>query len=275
MKSKHNLPIKVISIVVLCFFSWGVFDIACAEIYMSISGTVKDAVTGEGIVGVEVIAMQENLPPEKSHFATTDSNGNFIIRFVPPGMYDLYTYLSSEYVTTYSSMKITVVKGRNIERLNILLHKAGSVSGKVFQNDGITPVKGATVGAYTSNDNIVFGTTNDNGEYMISGLKETSSCTVVILPDGYAGIFKEDIPVTQQQITQGVNFILDPDLSTGINGTVRALNDSNIANALILFYGEKGGGKAVTDSSGRFSLLGLAPGNYTAKVIVPDYQVLE
>lgn len=65
------------------------------------------------------------------------------------------------------------------------------------------------------------------------------------------------------------------DLTTGVIGSVKASDGSGTANATIYIYGDKGGGKATTDASGNFFLLGLASGTYTAKVIAPNFKVLE
>jgi len=284
MNLKQNGTIKIISVIVLCFFTWsfiGASDIAHAELYMSISGTVKDAATGKGIAGVQVLAVKGPTPlevsllVEESYYANTDNDGNFTIKAVPPGTYNLFINSLSAYVRSNKPFPLTVNMGKNIVGLDIRLDKAGSVSGRVFQKDGVTPIKGATVAAYTSEEDLSFGETNGTGDYVITGLKETDSCTIVVLPDGYGGMYKENIHVSREQTTTAIDFVFNPDLSTGINGTVTDQNGSAVPNAIIVFYGKTGGGKTVTDSAGKFSAMGLTPETYTAKVIASGYEVLE
>lgn len=252
-------------------------SLAYAELYMSISGYVKDADTGNGIAGVQVVATKETEPKE-IHSTTTDSSGGFVLKYVPSGTYDLYIDSPSSYVTyvtNNNSNKITVDMGRNVVGLSIRLEKGGSISGKIYQQDGVTPVKGALVVASTAEDNVVFETTNNNGEYVISRLKETSSCKVVVLPDGYGGLYKKDVSVLRGQRTAGVDFILNSDLSTGVTGSITDPAGTGIANATVLVFGSNGGGKATTDSSGKFSILGLAAGTYNAFAMVQAHEALE
>lgn len=245
-----------------------------AELYMSISGAVIDAETQFGIAGVEILAIKENAPPEEARTVTTGKNGIFILRSIPAGKYEFYIKQIPNYAVNRKPFTVILDKGKNVVDLSIELIKSGSISGFVYNHDG-TPVKNAIVGAYTPEGNVIFGSSDENGKYLISNIKETNMATIAVLPDGYSGVFKENISVRKGQQTQGINFIIDPDLSTGITGVVKGTDGSLISNAIILLYGEKGGGHTITDSSGKFTIFGLVPSNYTAKIVASGFQISE
>jgi hypothetical protein len=126
--------------------------------------------------------------------------------------------------------------------------------------------------AFTSEDNIDFSTTNDMGEYIITRVRKTDTCKVLILPDRFAGVVRENISVLPGQITKNVNFVLKPDLTTGVTGAIADPAGTAIANAKVFVSGVNGSGKATTDSSGRFTILGLASGTYDVAVMAQDYK---
>ena len=146
---RYRPAIRIISLTVLLFFCWSFIvasDVAHAELYMSISGTVKEAVAGKGIAGVQVLAVKEPTPLEvsllvkESYYASTDNNGNFTIEAIPPGTYNLFINSPPAYVRSNKPFSLTVTMGKNIVGIDIRLNKAGSVSGRVFQKDGVTPI---------------------------------------------------------------------------------------------------------------------------------------
>lgn len=262
--------------VLLCFLILTIFSTkaAYAELYMSISGIVKDTDINKGVEGAEVVVVQKGISVSKYYSAITNREGNFIVKSVPSGTYDFYVYPTNDYVITDFPVEIAVKKGKNIVGLDINLKRAGSLTGMVYQRENNVPLQGALVFAYTPEDNVVFGFTDSNGRYTLPGLKSTSAGTVAVLPDGYAGIKNENVSIMPGQVTQITDIVVGSNTSNSIKGTVYAPDGSKIPSAQILFYNEQYIAKATTDASGNFSIAGLNPGIYTASVIAQKYGLL-
>lgn len=135
MISVHTGSRKSVPIFVILLSLFILNNSAYAELYMSISGTVRDVDSAAGLSGAQVTAIMES-DSQKSYSATSDNNGNFVLKFVPSGAYDLFIDSPSKYVMCNKPYKVTVEKGKNIVGLDIRLERGGSISGKVFQSDG-------------------------------------------------------------------------------------------------------------------------------------------
>lgn len=155
---------KFAGVVVFFFVALLLFEnIVFAEIYMSVSGTVKDADTADKIAGADVIILQEHILSGAFQSGVTDTQGNFVLGSLPPGEYNLYVFPPDSYVVDTAPRTLTMRSGKNIVGVEIRVEKAGSVSGTAFKDNGTTPLRNASVVAYTSDNNTVFGRTNDAG----------------------------------------------------------------------------------------------------------------
>ncbi len=74
-----------------------------------IAGTVKDALTGEPLIGVNIILVGTN------YGAATDIDGNYYIINIPPGLYDMKASMIGFASKTIQNIKVSVDQTTNID----------------------------------------------------------------------------------------------------------------------------------------------------------------
>ncbi|KYC45153.1 MAG: Translocon-associated protein beta (TRAPB) [Candidatus Methanofastidiosum methylothiophilum] len=147
-----------------------------------ISGKVKDynatnPSNSPGIASAIVDAYKAsdtNACPTIKGMATTDVNGAYYIYPLEHGMYRIRAYApgyKSEY--PFSLIANTCSTSCSPDYNFTLKDTNGSVIGKVFQPDGITPIGGATVRAYyPGTENVLASsTTSSEGNYTLSNVE--------------------------------------------------------------------------------------------------------
>jgi hypothetical protein len=144
-----------------------------------LSGRVTDAATGEGIAGATVKALLLE-DTETGPQAITDPNGNYTFFDLPSGDYTVRvtaSYYAREYFDNVvpsrkaSVIHLPVSDGTLVVDFN--LTESGSISGAVYESDGITPVAGAEVVAKPSGyefDDGFHAVTDSEGSYKIEGV---------------------------------------------------------------------------------------------------------
>jgi protocatechuate 3,4-dioxygenase beta subunit len=113
----------------------------------SISGTVKDAVTGAPLTGVVVMTVPSSQPPNGTKVnrvnATTDAEGSFRLSGLPPGRYRLLVRSADRFGPTASRI-VTLRGNEHLASIHIALRPHGAISGKVL-DDNKEPLPGTTV----------------------------------------------------------------------------------------------------------------------------------
>ena len=153
---------------------------------VSISGRVTDNVTGSGVNGASIsVALHSSLAPgmQRMYYdgATTNATGHYTITTLPPG----YTFgvqarasgkATEWWQDTYNVYEADSVAG-GATNINFSLETGGTISGYVYEQDGSTPIVGATVStaewsSLTSGQRISYdgATTTTDGAYTISSL---------------------------------------------------------------------------------------------------------
>jgi hypothetical protein len=104
----------------------------------TVSGNVK--IKGKAAPGI-VVALRKseaNNPYEPIYKAKTDEEGNYQIRSVPPGSYDVYPSAPAYVAETSNerSKQIVLGEGENVSDLNFSLVRGGVITGKVTDADG-------------------------------------------------------------------------------------------------------------------------------------------
>ncbi len=154
-----------------------------ATIYGSISGKVIDEVTNQGIKGVKIGLWC----PNRRHMCAetiTDKNGNFRFDMLKPGNYKLKIYPEPPYAYKDKFDEINLEKGEIIVNFIKVLNYGGAIAGTVYDGDGITPLEGMRVSAYSG---ISWATswTDNQGHYRIEKLLPDNNYKVEIEQDGY------------------------------------------------------------------------------------------
>lgn len=258
-------------------------------IYMSVCGKVINIKTGSGIPGVEVEIsnIDDNVDDEGDPYSgTSDNDGNFCIKYVPAGIYEiceytLYSTCPQEFIIESMRTEIKVPTGRNIIKLNIYLTEGGSIKGRIFSEDGITPMNKASVSISDwrlegKNQGVI---TNINGEFNLQGLME-GSIYVLARVNGYATELRT-AQVTLGEVLENVDFILGRGEVTLKGRILSTLNHQSIKGAVIgIFSDSKGNrgssGMDFSNENGFYNMKGLRePGIFTVESGHKDYKILK
>lgn len=205
--------------------------------------------------------------------AFTSDDGSFVLQHVTPGVYQVVAVAPDH--ARGRAGGITVENGKTVEGVEVALPPAARLTGRITGPDG-SALSGAEVREYNAQAPPIGplmpgdtgAVTDSEGEYSISTLEEGEK-TFTIARRGY---------VTEQRTVRlsGRDNRLDVQLSTGmrVTGVVVTMSGSPVADADVratsgAAAGTSRGGR--TDSSGTFSIDGLAPGRYNFLVVKQGY----
>ena len=134
-----------------------------------VAGTMSGAVTrvtgGTAISGATVHAV---LAGVIRGTATTASDGTYSISGLDPGTYDVRIYATG--FSTELRQGIVVTSTSNTT-MNVSMYQPGSVSGRVTQPDGLTPIAGAAITVYDGPMQKGSASTNATGDYTVNTLR--------------------------------------------------------------------------------------------------------
>ena len=223
--------------------------------------------------------------------ANTDGNGYYAL-VVPPGLYRVracgscsgLTYVSEFYNDTYdynAAAEVPVTASSDTPNIDFVLELAGTITGRVYQEDAVTPIPNVHVYAtdYHSNAWIDGTNTSGNGSYRLvlpGGTYRLRTCAYACSGLPYVDEYYNDtydysdatpVPVTVANDTPDVNFIL------GVGGTIsghvyKEDGVTPLPNATICAEDYDSGTKMGCSSSngqGNYSLL-LPTGTYRVRV---------
>lgn len=224
---------------------------------------------------------------------SVDATGKYDIGGVPAGLYrirfSIIPYLSCEipYATEYFNNQSTledaevlaVGVGEFVMGIDAVLTVQGSVSGHVYQADGVTPLANAWVHAMDGDFEFVAGANSDTGGgYRIS--LPTGTYYLAVESPGYGGVYyggyddphATPVTVTAPNGTPRVDFRLEPEAT--ISGHVHASDGTAPLVGITVDIWPKDGGqirRAVTDGGGAYTAHGLSSGLYVAKAYANGY----
>ena len=199
------------------------------------------------------------------------------------------THLRDEWYTPIGSTiyadkatPLTIIQGQLINQVNFQLNPAGSLSGRVFQQGGVTPIPGAWVYALDNAFQYIAGAnTQADGSYRIRSLP-TGSYHIAVQAGGFGGVYYPNgyddtgstkVLVTAPGETPDINFNLSPEAT--LTGTVLQSNGTTpIAGALIEVWPSLGGQIHQTHSAadGSFTVYGLSSGQYVAMAAANGFE---
>jgi protocatechuate 3,4-dioxygenase beta subunit len=241
---------------------------------------------------------------------STDSTGHFRIESVPPGQY-LVSILRDGYVPLKMKQTerfITVAAAQDLSGLVYRMESAGFITGKIVDADG-DPVAGVAVQAMpkgkpqAGNDSMVtafaflgglgavpgLGTTNDLGEFRISGLRPGQYIvvarptenlgpapsasdkghpreSVLYAPTYYPGALDQK-QASPLQVLPGsaasANFTLLTSRAYRVSGTIAGVNQGG---TIMLISGNGRPPQQSLREGGKFDFPSLPPGTYTVQI---------
>ncbi len=161
----------------------------------------------------------------------------------------------------------------------------GSISGKVTELDGITPIPGATVKAVIVADeqgrpvvlppgipSTYTTTTKPDGTYRIEGIPNATYDVTASAPR-HTSVTKTGIVVRPGLETTGVDFALPGEPGTIAGQVVDAQTNQGIAGALVeVISAGTTIASATTDPQGNFTIPEVPVGTYTVQASAPGYK---
>ncbi|NOV00234.1 carboxypeptidase-like regulatory domain-containing protein [Paenibacillus planticolens] len=231
-----------------------------------ITGNIKDE-SGAPISGVYVSGYNEQT---QSGFSSqpSDVNGAFRLGNLVPGTYTLS--VNARGYAREQRDNIVVTAGTEERKVDFILRKAGSVTGKITNTNG-APIEGVNVMAYDALSNRYQDSaqTDASGTYSLDALP-TGSYRLEAYKQGYTRAKRDWVEVNASSANPNADFVLQQGAS--LSGMVTDELDHPIAGANVYASGDRGGSEYVTtDSSGRFHIAGLSDGIYTLDVTANGY----
>lgn len=268
-----NILKVLLSLMILCVFF--VHPIQ-ATIYGSISGQVTDEETGKGIPGIGISILGRTRAE-----VLTDAEGKYLKNLLKPGKYNVIFNFHSPYCRSSSGGTLYINPGQNIV-LNSVFKIGGSVSGRVYESDGITPIGSATINVIRYGGGVGKTETKADGSYSMCCLCPTDDYYISVdsnIP-GIAYIIFLGIKVEKGKDTNVLDVVFDLDDITGIEGIITSSIDGKpIPDAEVAIWNYKiidpvkgepiEIGSVNTNENGYYYIKNLEPGEYKIYVLPP------
>ncbi len=177
----------------------------------TLSGTITRTTGGAAVSGASVQAILAGVSVGS---ATTNGSGAYSISALAPGTYDARVSATG----LFTEVRSTSISSGATTTLNVGMLQPGSISGKVTQSNGTTPIAGAAVTLYSGPTPKGAASTNATGDYSVGGLRP-GSYTVQAASAGYA---------TKEQsatISENANTTSNASLNTATSGSVNYVYD--------------------------------------------------
>lgn len=248
-------------ITVLCVYLPG-------DTFFKISGRVEHY--GTGVEGIELrISKLDSGDDSNNNYILRDSslsdrNGDFYFN-VKSGIYEItYGHRSQKGYVSNSYTKTIQVKEKNISNIIFFLSKECKISGLVKFEDNEPVIAGSV--HYCNNEGSWSGDINNNGEYIISGIKEGENGDFYFTPNG---IPQEDFYniVLNEDGTELKNMNLILPKKKSISGKVIDKTDGKVISDFVIILQKLSNEEQIRFDSneynnGEFTFYNLKKGNY-------------
>jgi hypothetical protein len=219
---------------------------------------------------------------------STASDGSYAIFGLSTGDYKVRVtalgYAREYYDNVNPSFEATLVHvaaAQGTSGIDFDLTEGGSISGHVYQSDGLTPIGGARISVWPSkyvDDDGFHAYTTADGSYTVTGLALGPYKVLVEKPAGYARKYYGevycwpealDVKVLPPDDTPDVDIRLDQ--SGSISGYVfRSDGSTPVSGAAIIADLSPSrhckGFHTRSTMGGRYTIVNLPPGNYTVRI---------
>jgi Tol biopolymer transport system component len=162
--------------------------------------------------------------------------------------------------------------------IRLLELSPGSITGKVTEADGTTPVPGATVTAVLQNvsgagEPLSFSTQSGaDGTYTLSNMP-AETYTVTASKAGFSSAQRKDVVVVQGQVTANVDLQLTPPPGSISGQVVRQGTSTPIRGATVrVMLNRREIGRAITDVQGRYKVEAVPAGTYTVEAAAAGFR---
>ena len=205
--------------------------------------------------------------PGTSHFATTDSTGNWNLSFVPAGK---FTLLFEKEGFAHQTRDASVISGQKKQLTEFVMSSSvGTISGTVLLG-GITKNSSVLVALGNSRRVIL---AEEDGRYSFGNVP-VGKHTLFFYSAGYEADKKDDIEVSSGTATTIESLTLKKAVVTGnLFGTITLENQADPVGASVLVV--ETGQSTVVTSQGGFLLTGMQKGTYTLEFFKEGFQVFK
>lgn len=210
----------------------------------------------------------------RTHAACGGANPGLLDEWYAPGGSTLFAVLA---------YPVNINVGQQTGGINFQLDLAGSISGHVYRQDGVTPIAGALVSALDDNFRTVSNAESQpDGSYFIDGLPG-GAYRMMIDADGYGGVYYPNsydspnaawVTVTAPGDTPNIDFTLSPEAT--VSGHVYQSDGATPINEATVLVWPKSGGvarRSYAAADGSFTVHGLATGDYVARASAGGYEI--
>ena len=259
----------------------------------SVSGSVVDADTGEGVPGATVAVVaggSDGRETRETWKGVTDDDGRFEVADLRAGNFLVFKRTGpGDYMVTSPEdmVEVCLRDGQHKEGVRLVARKGGTVSGKVTDQNG-NPIVAAKLTVYPARNESFQGTkrvvswvnhtaeSDAAGEYVFRGLKLARSCVVIAGADGFMHDRSDEFSFGDNDMSRRIDFKLSR--GSAISGWVqdrdgiRLPNDSiwlepvrnqvSYADSVLLSFAREKAVGAKSDDKGEFRIEGLLAGTY-------------
>ena len=251
-----------------------------------ITGRVTSAAGGAPVQGVMVSASGDDTGSFQT--ATTDANGDYTIAGLASDTYTVsFATSDGSYVDGTYADSVPVTAGQTTGGIDIALAPAARIEGTVTDAATHAPAQGIEVTVYDSSGDYAGSTFTDaTGAYTVTGLaagdyevgfSPSTQDYLAQYYDGKSSLGSADpVSLAGGQTATGIDAAMQP--GGQISGTVTDAGTHNaVPNVWVTAYDSGGdyAGSTYTDSSGGYTISGLATGSYRVEFSGPGSYVAQ
>lgn len=246
-----------------------------------ISGTIKDANTGDGIANAKVKVYINTTNSWVKNSNLTIDNGGYVVSGLAAGTYRVFFDASQtdKYVSKDYSEPVALADGQDKPEINAELVSGGSIDGTVY-NSAKTALPDALVKVFDGNSKELkgFATTKTGGVYTVNGLPLPGSYIVQFYEKNDGTGLSEWYDNQPDSDSAAANSLLSIDEATSSHAEIDATLDHGdisgritnketgapVANVSVKIYSNTFtlSGSAATGADGKYTVPFLPVGSY-------------
>ena len=232
-----------------------------------IEGNLSYAGTGAPVANA-MIALQGIHPTIGWGTASVDANGNYLLKNLPPGTYNVFLYEGPEGWTAVAKELIEVVEGETVSNMNLTLVRGGFITGRVTDKETGKPIANHGINFYDAarpeSQAAVHSTeTDETGAYRFRAAPGRA-LVYAFAPTGYMGgqvnkyvdVVEAETVVVDFQFFKGIELVGWVFTEAG-----EPVAGAKIANADVPDWHSEYGR---SNEQGEFTVSGLRPGQHLA-----------
>ena len=238
-----------------------------------IEGHLSYAKTGAPVKSatVTLARIRPTGPTEGREQASVDTNGNFSLSNLSPGVYNLYVEKAPKGWTASTNALIELAEGQTMSDIDLTLVRGGFITGRLTDRDTNEPIAPHYIEVFDAarpetqvNGHIVY--TNKSGTYRFRAAPGPG-VVIATAPKNYQGVghIRKDVNVVEARSTT-VNFQFSK--GTGFVGRVLTEAGEPVEGAWITDISDRFGGRiekrSKSDERGKFTVRGLRLGQKLA-----------